>query len=422
MKRLKQRGDKSLPLNAGTLDLRSPAGKVDEGYFRLVVNTISDRQSRMRRIGGFRAFGSVTSGEASLETFAFIADQGSADANQSAVAALVASWSPDYIVTGGDNIYGLPASATQTQFDTAFASTHTAMYGSFITAGKFYPAIGNHDVDGDNSNPAFYRSKFPSLFQSGAKNYYSVRPNSGSVEIFVLSSGFRTDGTVFEPDGNTVGSTQYDWLVAALNASEARFKVVVFHHPPWTSDVSYDPGKTEMRWDFDKLGVDLVLNGHAHNYERWLTKGIPHIICGTGGKDLRGYTKGSSDSESIIDTPPQFGALKISVAGPRMTVQYITVGGSIIDSVVITRQGNEDLHDQIITNAFFPRVAVNPPTARMVSPTVLGGSPGTAVIDDTPYDVTFSSPDILAYEPVVVSDLSGVTVSQTEPSVLATVS
>jgi hypothetical protein len=422
MKRGKQRSERSVQLNAGSLDLRSPAGKTTEGYFRLVVNMISDRQSRMRRIGGLKAFGGVTDGEPSLEKFAFISDQGSGDSNQQAVASMVTSWSPGYIVTGGDNIYGLPGGATQTQFDALFASTHTAMYASFLSSGMFFPTIGNHDVDGDESSPSFYRSKFPNLFQSGTKNYYSVRPNGGSVEFFILSSGFLTNGTVFEPDGNEIGSVQYLWFIQAVTLSTARFKVVVLHHPPFTSDVNYADGKSEMRWGFDSLGVDLVLCGHSHNYERWLTKGIPHIVCGTGGKDLRGYTKSDSDSESIIDNPPRFGALRVSVAGPRMTLEYVVVGGTVVDSVTISKQGNTDLHDQLITNAFFPRVAVNPPSFRVITPNILAGSPGTAVVNATPYDVTFSASTVDAYEPVVVSDIGGVTVVQSEPVVVATIS
>ena len=54
MKRLGGLRETGIQLNAVSLDLRSPAGKTSEGYFRLVVNAISDREGRLRRLGGWR--------------------------------------------------------------------------------------------------------------------------------------------------------------------------------------------------------------------------------------------------------------------------------------------------------------------------------------------------------------------------------
>lgn len=54
MKRLGGVRETGIQLNAVSLDLRSPAGKTSEGYFRLVVNAISDREGRMKRLGGWR--------------------------------------------------------------------------------------------------------------------------------------------------------------------------------------------------------------------------------------------------------------------------------------------------------------------------------------------------------------------------------
>lgn len=62
MKRLGGVREKSMPLNAVSLDLRSPAGKTTEGYFRLIVNAIADRQGRMRRLGGWKALSLTTPG------------------------------------------------------------------------------------------------------------------------------------------------------------------------------------------------------------------------------------------------------------------------------------------------------------------------------------------------------------------------
>lgn len=54
MKRLGGVRETGIQLNAVSLDLRSPAGKTSEGYFRLVINAISDREGRMTRLGGWK--------------------------------------------------------------------------------------------------------------------------------------------------------------------------------------------------------------------------------------------------------------------------------------------------------------------------------------------------------------------------------
>jgi len=68
MKRLGGVRETGIQLNAVSLDLRSPAGKTSEGYFRLVVNAISDREGRMRRLGGWRplALGELPAGNEDL--------------------------------------------------------------------------------------------------------------------------------------------------------------------------------------------------------------------------------------------------------------------------------------------------------------------------------------------------------------------
>lgn len=68
MKRLGGVRETGIQLSAVSLDLRSPAGKTSEGYFRLVINAISDREGRMRRLGGWRplALGELPAGNEDL--------------------------------------------------------------------------------------------------------------------------------------------------------------------------------------------------------------------------------------------------------------------------------------------------------------------------------------------------------------------
>ena len=90
-------------------------------------------------------------------------------------------------------------------------------------------------------------------------------------------------------------------------SSDAKWKFVVHHHPPYSSDEN-DYGDLEGRGTrgdlrarklttlYDRYGVDLVLNGHIHSYERtWPISGgrvvddggVVYTITGGGGVDWR---------------------------------------------------------------------------------------------------------------------------------------
>ncbi len=274
--------------------------------------------------------------KANTEIFAFVSDYGFDDGNELAVKNLIDGWSPDFVLAGGDHIYGLNSGMTLSQADAEYVAKVYDYYGSYIDAGIFYPTIGNHDTDYDPANPVWFRSKFPSLFQSNTKNYYRVRPNDGPVEFFILSSGYLTSGALFEPDGNTVGSIQYNWLVSALATSTAKFKVAFFHHPPYTDGTNYSPGFPALRWNFGALGIDLVLSGHEHNYERYLQKEIPYVVAGIGGATLRGFVAGGYP-DSFIDNPPRFGAMRFTANENSLLAEVFDVSNVLIDTFSIVK-------------------------------------------------------------------------------------
>lgn len=404
MKRLQPLKDVSLALNAGQLDLRSPSGRTAEGAFRLIINAIGDSRGQLRRLGGFRRLAmSVPMDEM---VFAIVSDYGAGTSNEASVASLISSWSPSFVVTAGDNVYGLSrgisADSTLVSVDsTAYTADNatnlsyandrynqvvTQHYGSFITAGGFYPAIGNHDVDYDGSG-AWFRSKFPSLFQNN-KNYYTFQ--KGDIGFFILSSGYRTDGTVFEPDGNTSNSVQKTWLQAALASSTARLKVVVFHHPPYSSTSNYE--FAALRWDFAGMGADVVISGHAHNYQRWTNQQIPYIVAGIGGASL--YNFNLSTANSVVDNPPRFGALRCTVRGHELKLDAIAVGGAVIDSIVLCASLNEDLHDQLPEFIIPSSVSLDCPKINVIPP--LGYASVSASVSAEMPTITVTAPTLVA--------------------------
>jgi hypothetical protein len=77
--------------------------------------------------------------------------------------------------------------------------------------------------------------------------------------------------TFFILNSNRVNSVQTEWLKKVLPASTAMWKIVVFHHPAWTCGGYRSNTAIVQTWVplFERYGVQLVLNGHDHNYQRF---------------------------------------------------------------------------------------------------------------------------------------------------------
>jgi hypothetical protein len=88
-------------------------------------------------------------------------------------------------------------------------------------------------------------------------------------------------------------------------------------------------------------GVDLILNGHDHHYERFLpqtplgvrddARGIEEIIVGTGGGDLRGV-KSPLAANSIVEIHGYFGVLKLTLGTDEYRHAFIDASGRIWDT------------------------------------------------------------------------------------------
>src|SRR5439155_12149420 len=133
---------------------------------------------------------------------ATIGDYGTGDSNEMAVANLVKSWDPDFVLSLGDNNYG-----GTNYFDTAvgqfyheFVYPYSGSYGSGASTNRFWPCLGNHDWG--YPFPSFEIMRFYlDYFQlPGNERYYNYR--YGPVEIFAI------DSEGLEPDGFSSDSVQ----------------------------------------------------------------------------------------------------------------------------------------------------------------------------------------------------------------------
>lgn len=265
---------------------------------------------------------SVEAQPAATTRFAVIGDYGVADENEQAVAAMVTAWKPAFIVTTGDNnyVFGLDATIDPNigQYYQAYIGNYTGTYGKGSTENRFFPSLGNHDWTLTGADPYLNYFTLP-----GNERYYRVV--QGSVELFIL------DSDTHEPDGVSSDSIQGQWLQNALADSTALYKLVVFHHPPYSS--AKHGSHDRMQWPFAEWGATLVLNGHDHVYERIIQDDFPYIVNGAGGKSLYDFQTPVEGSEVRYNC--NYGALLVDVTDNAMTLRFITVGDGLVDTYTI---------------------------------------------------------------------------------------
>ena len=236
-----------------------------------------------------------------------------------AVANLTRAQGAEHLLMLGDNCYGTTPIATQ--IDTNYSAEHKA--------GKIWPVVGNHDYDdacGGIAASAYYTY----FVLPNNERYYDVV--KGPVHLFAINS-------YKEVDGLTPTSVQGQWLQQKLATSKAPWKVVFFHHAPYSSGSS--KGTATMRWPFEAWGADLVLSGHDHVYERVMldndsngTK-IPYIISGLGGKSLS--TFGTPTTGSVTRYNGAYGALFVRATSTEMKLEFRNVSNAVIDSLTLSK-------------------------------------------------------------------------------------
>ena len=251
--------------------------------------------------------------------FAAIGDYGTGDGNAEAVANLVHSWNPDLVITLGDNNYPVGGADTIDRAIGRFYHDFIHPYGGSFGAGaaynRFFPSLGNHDLNTDAGAPYFNYFILP-----GNERYYDFI--WGPVHFFCVNSNDS------EPDGVGETSPQAVWLQNGLFNSLSAWNVVYFHFPPYSSGPH---GPTAwMQWPFAAWGADLVLSGHDHTYERLDVGGIPYIVNGMGGFSI--YSFEEISPYSLVRYNARHGALRVEASDQRLLIQFITRDGVVIDT------------------------------------------------------------------------------------------
>jgi tartrate-resistant acid phosphatase type 5 len=278
--------------------------------------------------------------------FAVIGDYGFSGANEAAVASLVASWNPDFIITTGDNNY--PSGQASTidanigKYYHSFIHPYTGAFGSGAAANRFFPSLGNHDLLTSSGQPYFNYFSLP-----GNERYYDFV--KGDIHFFVLNSD------PSEPDGTNSTSVQAQWLRNKLAVSQSKWNIVYFHHSPFASDAVHGDAPW-MQWPFKSWGASVVLSGHSHIYERIIRNDFLYIINGLGGRSIYSLVD-NPVAGSMVRYNKNYGALKISVKEDTLKFSFFNIEHDLVDTYSLVKPpdvGIENPEQAQVSLGIFP--------------------------------------------------------------------
>jgi alkaline phosphatase len=232
------------------------------------------------------------------------------------------------VFTVGDNAY--PAGTTL-QFARCFGASwgdSTRRIMKWIR-----PALGNHEYQTMSATPYF--TYFGDRAGERGRGYYAY--DIGEWRAIVLNSEILPLSTL-DPEN---GPDQGTWLREELKDPQRACTVAYFHRPLWSS--GFHGGHADMRAVFQLLhaaGVDLVLAGHEHHYERFApmtpagvvdtVAGITQIVIGTGGAALRGLRMPLA-ANSLAQVQGHHGVLKLTLGAGAWRSAFIDVQGRVWD-------------------------------------------------------------------------------------------
>jgi len=251
--------------------------------------------------------------------FIAFGDFGTGDDNQTGIAAQMLrdhKTSPlDFVIAVGDNIY--PDGGGR-----HFTKKFERPYAGLIREGvKFHAVLGNHDVRDGRGD----QCRYP-LFNMSGQCHYTVKKGDGLAEFFMI------DSTAFD-------MSQAGWLEGVLKESTARWKIAVFHHPIYSSAQEHGSdlglrGRIEPL--LTRYGVNVVLSGHDHVYERVKPQqGVQYFVTGAGGKVRHGDVSMRSPFRAMsYDQDNHY--LQMVIEDQQINFQTIARSGAVIDRGAIT--------------------------------------------------------------------------------------
>lgn len=221
------------------------------------------------------------------------------------------------VFTLGDNVY---ASGTSAEF----AAYYEPTWGRHKA--RTFAVPGNHDYESPGAAPYFdyFFAGNPTMaaLDPSRRGYYSF--DLGAWRIVALNSS----------NGAPPSQQQLDWLRADLQQNKRPCTLAYWHHPRFNSGHSYaNNANMDAFWRVaHQYGVDVVLNGHAHVYERFDPQthdaqpdptGIRAFTVGTGGASMHAF--GPVQANSAVRLSGLFGVIQLTLRADGYDWRFVKI-------------------------------------------------------------------------------------------------
>lgn len=244
-----------------------------------------------------------------------------------------------FILTTGDNTY---EDGAYDEFDTNVFK----IYPTLFSRVPLFPIVGNHDYLTDLAAPYLDVFDLPqnAWRLQDRERYYSF--DYGNVHFVALD----TDRPLWVNDA-AADDDMFDWLRHDLAHTSQRWKIVAMHVPAYStgfhrrdSELLSQPKLPPI---FDAYGVDLVLSGHDHTYQRsyplregqitsTAAGGVVYVVSGAGS--AASYPCEEADWLAVAYCSQTYGIYsRVTVDDNTMQVEAVDPQGLIKDSFAITK-------------------------------------------------------------------------------------
>jgi 3',5'-cyclic AMP phosphodiesterase CpdA len=220
---------------------------------------------------------------------------------------------PGFVFSLGDNVY--PHSTVD-----LLLKCYEPTWGRHRA--RTFASPGNHDWEVQAGTPYF--GYFGAAAGPAGLGYHSF--TIGGWHVLSLNSNIAADAA----------SPQYRWAKQDAAANPGACTLAMWHHPVFNSGSYGNDSRMKDVWRMlDATGVDLVITGHEHSYERFAPQdadgrpdplGIRQFVVGTGGADRRPFVMIQPNSEArSSDT---WGVLKLVLRASSYEWEFLPVEGA----------------------------------------------------------------------------------------------
>lgn len=232
---------------------------------------------------------------------------------------------PRFIASTGDNFYTFGVKNIHDKlWKKSFEDVYT---GENIKDINWYVALGNHDHYGNEQAQIEYSQKNPRWKMPAAYFSFSAPVNNSQTAEFIF---INTEPLAHSTSADT--EKQWNWIDSSLKNSTASWKLVLGHHPVYSSNPTHGDTKAlieKLKPMLEKYQVPAYFCGHDHDLQHQQPKGssVDYFVSGAGSK-LRptGKYEHTKFAESIA------GFAIVALSEKKMIVWFIDKDANVVYS------------------------------------------------------------------------------------------